>query len=98
MPLPLLLPLLLVIVMGRMLWKNFTGDPWFQQAKKPQALVWQIWGYASEGEGLLKSKEVGLDLEVVQREYQGGPNCQVSSIFVSKFLLVIHHSFGTKFK
>lgn len=83
MPLPLLLPLLLVIVMGRMLWKNFTGDPWFQQAKKPQALVWQIWGYASEGEGLLKSKEVGLDLEVVQREYQGGTNCQVSSIFVS---------------
>ncbi|XP_039710198.1 interferon lambda receptor 1 [Pteropus medius] len=36
--LPLLLPLLLVIAMGRVLWKNFTGNPWFQQAKKPQAL------------------------------------------------------------
>ncbi|XP_004425789.1 PREDICTED: interferon lambda receptor 1 [Ceratotherium simum simum] len=34
----LLLPLLLVIATGRVIWKSFLGNPWFQQAKMPQAL------------------------------------------------------------
>ncbi|XP_069335650.1 interferon lambda receptor 1 isoform X2 [Eulemur rufifrons] len=36
--LPSLLPLLLVIATGGVIWKSLTGDPWFQQAKMPQAL------------------------------------------------------------
>lgn len=41
--LPLLLPLLLVVAIGHVIWKSFTETPWFQQAKTPRALVWQLW-------------------------------------------------------
>lgn len=50
--LPLLLPLLLVIATSRVIWKSFTENPWFQQAKMPWALVWQIRGCASEQRGV----------------------------------------------
>ncbi|KAM5269869.1 interferon lambda receptor 1 [Hipposideros larvatus] len=36
--LPLLLPLLLVSATGRVIWKSFTGNPWFQRTKMPWAL------------------------------------------------------------
>ncbi|KAB0393439.1 hypothetical protein E2I00_015507, partial [Balaenoptera physalus] len=36
--LPLLLPLLLVVATGPVIWKSFRGNPWFHQAKMPQAL------------------------------------------------------------
>ncbi|XP_062962474.1 interferon lambda receptor 1 [Cynocephalus volans] len=36
--LPSLLLLLLVIVTGGVIWKSLIGNPWFQQAKTPQAL------------------------------------------------------------
>uniref|UniRef100_A0A8D1T1R5 Interferon lambda receptor 1 n=1 Tax=Sus scrofa TaxID=9823 RepID=A0A8D1T1R5_PIG len=36
--LPFLLPLLLVIAAGHVIWKSVTGNYWFQQAKMPQAL------------------------------------------------------------
>lgn len=36
--LPLLLPLLLVVATSRVIWKSFTENPWFQQAKMPRAL------------------------------------------------------------
>lgn len=91
--LPLLLPLLLVIATSRVIWKSVTENPWFQQAKMPRALVWQIRGCASE-QGVV---EVGPDLEVVQVEYQDGPDYK-TSIFVSKFPLLVIHSFGTKSK
>ncbi|VFV24707.1 interleukin-28 receptor subunit [Lynx pardinus] len=34
----LLLPLLLVIAIGHVIWRRFTDNPWFQQAKMPWAL------------------------------------------------------------
>lgn len=49
--LPLLLPLLLVIAIGFVIWKSFRENPWFQRAKMPWALVWQDWACATEGEG-----------------------------------------------
>ncbi|KAM8791109.1 interferon lambda receptor 1 [Rhynchonycteris naso] len=36
--LPLLLPLLVVIATGCVIWKNFLRNPWFQLVKMPQAL------------------------------------------------------------
>ncbi|XP_032351369.1 interferon lambda receptor 1 isoform X2 [Camelus ferus] len=36
--LPLLLPLLVVVATGCVIWKSFKGNPWFQRAKMPQAL------------------------------------------------------------
>ncbi|XP_059936854.1 interferon lambda receptor 1 isoform X1 [Mesoplodon densirostris] len=36
--LPFLLPLLLVVATGPVIWKSFRGNPWFHQAKMPQAL------------------------------------------------------------
>ncbi|XP_037684107.1 interferon lambda receptor 1 isoform X2 [Choloepus didactylus] len=35
---PLLLPLLVVITTGAVIWKSFMGNPWFQRAKMPRAL------------------------------------------------------------
>ena len=49
--LPFLLPLLLVIAAGHVIWKSVTGNYWFQQAKMPQALVWHIWGCVTKREG-----------------------------------------------
>lgn len=45
----LLLPLLVVIATGRVIWKSFTGNLCLQRAKMPQALVWPIWGCATRG-------------------------------------------------
>lgn len=43
--LPSLLPPLLVIATGGMIWKSLVGNPWFQQAKMPQCLVRQREGH-----------------------------------------------------
>lgn len=53
-------------------------------------------GLRIRGGGLLK--EMGLDLEVAQIDYQGGPGCKTSPFFVSKSSLLVIHSFGTKRK
>ncbi|XP_019658877.2 interferon lambda receptor 1 [Ailuropoda melanoleuca] len=43
--LPLLLPLLLVIAIGCVIWKSFRENPWFQRAKTPWALDFSGYRY-----------------------------------------------------
>ncbi|XP_025711756.2 interferon lambda receptor 1 [Callorhinus ursinus] len=43
--LPLLLPLLLVITIGYVIWKRFRENPWFQRAKMPWALDFSGYRY-----------------------------------------------------
>lgn len=43
--LPLLLPLLLVIAIGFVIWKSFRENPWFQRAKMPWALDFSGYKY-----------------------------------------------------
>ncbi|XP_032270982.1 interferon lambda receptor 1 [Phoca vitulina] len=44
--LPLLLPLLLVIAIGCVIWKRFRENPWFQRAKMPWALDFSEYRYS----------------------------------------------------
>ena len=57
LPLPLLLPLLLAVALGPVMWKTFRGNPWLQQTEMPQALVWQIWGHGTEREGYPRGRK-----------------------------------------
>lgn len=77
--------------------EELQGEPLVSSGKDATGPGMANLGVCDREGALSKSKEVELDLEIVQLEYQDGPDCE-TSIFLSKFSPLVIHSFGTKLK